>query len=63
MRTRYLVFNFTACSGIALSKNTWKQLRPKCLFGAWVLLAGVATLGWLIGLAFAAIWLVQRAIS
>ena len=63
MGTSYLVLDFTACSRVALRKNAWKQIRPKCLFGAWALLVGVATLGWLIGLAWAAIWLVLRAIS
>ena len=63
MHTSYLVLKFTAYSRVALRKNALKQIRPKWLFGAWAFLVGVATLAWLIGLAWAAFWLVERAIS
>lgn len=46
-----------------MKNNAAKRYRPKWLIGAWVLVVGVATAGWLIGLAWAAVWLVQRAIS
>jgi len=37
--------------------------RPKWIVGLWSLSVGVTTVAWLGGLAWAVIWLIQRALS
>jgi hypothetical protein len=43
--------------------NRLMRFRQKLLAGLWVLATGIAMTGWLAGLAWTTIWLIQRIIS
>jgi hypothetical protein len=62
MRGSYLARNYRIHNRAASEKKERAHSRPRWLIGLYVLSIGVATAGWLAGLACAAIWLVQRAV-
>jgi hypothetical protein len=58
-----LSFEQSGSLSVSLDKNIASPARRRWVVALWILSLVIGTTGWLIGLALAAGWLVQRAVS